>query len=156
MWFKNMYQTKSFNSINQLPELKQDDVGNTDLSSSGRACCGGRQLHQDQNYKSRNFFVKNQFPDWYCSVNHFFLYVKQHTRDVFVNKDCRMNFQGSVGRIGNIQQADQLLTQTQNYVDTDTMPVIQCKKTRCLCGLCAPKAETRDEYDKIIHKYFKK
>ena len=155
-WFKNLYEAKSFNSENKFPALKQDTVGNTDLSQAGRACCGGRQLHQDQNYKARNFFVENRFPDWYCSVNHFFLYIKQYTGDVFINKDCRMNFDGTVGAIGNLKQADQLLSETKNYIDTDTMPVIQCKKSQCLCGLCAPKAATQGEYDTIIKKYFTK
>ena len=156
VWFKNLYKNKSFNSANQLPELTQDTDNNTDLSDSGRACCGGRQLHQDQNYKTRDFFVANRFPDWHCSVNHFFLYIKQYTGDVFVNKDCKMNYNGSVGPIGNLKQADQLLTETKNYVDTDTMPVIQCKKLQCFCGLCAPKAASRSEYDIIINKYFTK
>jgi len=155
-WFKNLYQSKSFNSTNQLPKLMQDVDNNTDLANSGRACCGGRQLHQDQNYKTRDFFVANRFPDWYCSVNYFFLYIKQYTGDVFVNKDCKMTFDGTVGAIGNLKQADQLLAKTKNFIDTDTMPVIQCKKSQCLCGLCAPKAATRNEYDKIINKYFTK
>jgi hypothetical protein len=153
-WFDNIYQSKSFNSTSKLTKLGADVVDSTNMLDLGRACCGGRQLHQDQNYKTRDFFVANRFPDWYCSVNHFFLYIKQYTGDVFVNKDCKMNFNGTVGAIGNLKQADQLLNETKNYIDTDTMPVIQCKKSQCLCGLCAPKASTRGEYDTIIKKYF--
>ena len=153
-WFDNIYQSKSFNSTSKLTKLGADVVDSTNMLDLGRACCGGRQLHQDQNYKTRDFFVANRFPDWYCSVNHFFLYIKQYTGDVFVNKDCKMNFNGTVGAIGNLKQADQLLNETKNYINTDTMPVIQCKKSQCLCGLCAPKAATRNEYDTIIKKYF--
>ena len=153
-WFDNIYQSKSFNSTSKLTKLSPDVVKSTNMLDLGRACCGGRQLHQDQNYKTRDFFVANRFPDWSCSVNHFFLYIKQYTGDVFVNKDCKMNFNGTVGAIGNLKQADQLLNETKNYIDTDTMPVIQCKKSQCLCGLCAPKASTRGEYDTIIKKYF--
>jgi len=153
-WFDNIYQSKSFNSTSKLTKLSADVVDSTNMLDLGRACCGGRQLHQDQNYKTRDFFVANRFPDWYCSVNHFFLYIKQYTGDVFVNKDCKMNFNGTVGAIGNLKHADQLLNETKNYIDTDTMPVIQCKKSQCLCGLCAPKAATQGEYDTIIKKYF--
>ena len=153
-WFDNVYQSKSFNSTSKLTKLSPNIVKSTNMLELGRACCGGRQLHQDQNYKTREFFVANRFPDWHCSVNHFFLYIKQYTGDVYINKDCRMNFNGTVGPIGNLKQASQLLSETKNYIDTDTMPVIQCKKTHCRCGLCAPKAATRDEYDTIIKKYF--
>ena len=153
-WFDNIYQSKSFNSTSKLTKLGADVVDSTNMLDLGRACCGGRQLHQDQNYKTRDFFVANRFPDWYCSVNHFFLYIKQYTGDVFVNKDCKMNFNGTVGAIGNLKQADQLLNETKNYIDTDTMPIIQCKKSQCHCGLCAPKAATQGEYDTSIKKYF--
>lgn len=153
-WFKNMYQDKLFNSETESFDLTQEDTAQgVDLSCRGRICCGGRQLHQNQNYKSREFFVENRFPDWYCSVNHFFLFIKQYTGNIFVNKDCRMNFQGSVGSIGNLKQADLLLAETQNYVDTGTMPIIQCKKSQCLCGLCAPKAQDLATYKSIMRKY---
>ena len=153
-WFKNLYDAKSFNPTSNLTTPNLDVVNSTNMLNLGRACCGGRQLHQDQNYKTRDFFVANRFPDWYCSVNHFFLYIKQYTGDVYVNKDCRMNFNGTVGPIGNLKQAEQLLIETKNYIDTDAMPVIQCKKSYCRCGLCAPKAANRSDYDTIIKKYF--
>jgi hypothetical protein len=67
-----------------------------------------------------------------------------------------MNFQGSVGPIGNLQQSDKILAETKQFIETNSMPVIQCKKSVCLCGLCAPKAAVREDYDKIMSKYFKK
>ncbi len=155
-WLKDFYQNKSSNPQDSLPEFAQSQTGDTNLSRTGRACCGGRQVCSNENYKSRSFFVHNQFPDWYCSVNHFFLYIRQYTQDVYVNKDCKMNFQGSVGPIGNLQQSNKILAETKHFIETNSMPVIQCKKPVCLCGLCAPKAAARDDYDKIMSKYFKK
>jgi hypothetical protein len=127
-----------------------------DLSSKGRACCGGRQLCVDQNYKQKTFFVDNNFTDWFCSVNHFFLYIKQVNGEVFTNKDCKMDFYGNVAPIGNLSNVQSLLDQTKIWLETGTMPTIQCKKSRCLCGICAPKAPTQEEYNKIMPKYFKK
>ena len=64
-----------------------------------------------------------------------------------------MNFAGEVGVIGNLSDTASVINELKNYLDTGTMPVIQCKKYNCICGLCAPKAETRELYDKIITKY---
>ena len=127
----------------------------SDLTDIGRACCGGRQLCTDENYKQRHYYLENKFPDWYCSVNHFFLYVRQVTKEVFVNKDCKMNFDGSVGAIGNLDNTKQILSTLQHQLDTNSLPIIQCKKYNCFCGLCAPKAKDLESYKKIMKKYQK-
>lgn len=139
VWFENLYQTNLDHA-----EIKKDK---TVLSNTGRACCGGRQLCSDQQYNQPQKFVSNTFPGWYCSVNHFFLFVKQVTREVFVNKDCKMNFEGHRGSIGSLDHTELLLQQAQNP------PIIRCANHRCYCGLCAPKAEHLDTYKAIMKKY---
>ena len=153
VWFKNLYNTKTYQAEQQHPELTVDIHGRTDLSDSGRACCGGRQLCLDQNYKSREFFVNNKFTNWYCSVNHFFLYIKQVTGGIFTNKDCKMNFDGNIGSIGTLDRSQDLLDYIQQNLKNDTLPTIQCKKSRCLCGLCAPKSADLPTYNTIMKKY---
>jgi hypothetical protein len=149
-WFNNLYSSKGkHHEISVQAET-------TDLADIGRACCGGRPLCANQNYKEKSFFVSNKFTDWFCSVNHFFLYIKQVNGEVFTNKDCKMNFDGTVSPIGNLDNAQALLDQTRTWITTDTMPVIQCKKAKCVCGICAPKASSIEEYKKITHKYIKK
>jgi hypothetical protein len=88
-------------------------------------------------------------------VNHFFLFVKQLTGAVYVNKDCKMNFAGEIGPIGSVDFADQLLEQTQKRLADPDSAVIQCKNSRCYCGLCAPKAQDLDTYKVIMKKYQK-
>lgn len=151
IWFNKFYKSKG-----ALSQTINPNDENTDLSAIGRACCGGRQLCSNQNYKEKQFFVHNRFPDWYCSVNHFFLYVKQVNGEIFVNKDCMMNFDGTIGPIGHLSDTQKLIDKTSTWIKTNTMPVIQCKKNRCDCGLCAPKAETSEEYNKIFRKYIRK
>lgn len=151
VWFDKLYKDKSYHSNKHL-NLSVDQK-TTDLSAIGRACCGGRFLCKDQSYKSRDFYVENKFADWYCSVNEFFLFVKQINGEIFVNKDCKMNFDGSVGPIGNLRDTASLLQFTKENLDNCSMPVIQCKKPNCLCGLCAPKAKHKDVFDKIMEKY---
>jgi hypothetical protein len=148
-WFDKLYNLKSFGKLSSLLQDKKE----SHLTDVGRACCGGRQTCTDQNYRQRHFYVENKFPDWYCSVNYFFLYVKQVNGEVFVNKDCKMNFSGSVGPIGNLNNTKEILFKLKNQLDTNTLPVIQCKKYKCLCGLCAPKAKNLETYNKIMKKY---
>jgi pyruvate-formate lyase-activating enzyme len=153
VWFDKLYLDKNYNSDQTIQNAQYDQTNQIDLSATGRACCGGRSLCQDTNYKSRNFFVNNKFPDWYCSVNYFFLYVKQVTGEIFVNKDCKMNFEGKVGPIGNLNDTNTILSTVKNQLDANTLPVIQCKKENCLCGLCAPKAKNLTDFKKIMEKY---
>jgi pyruvate-formate lyase-activating enzyme len=150
-WFDKFYKTKTFGQPTSLLQ----DKAESHLTDIGRACCGGRQTCIDQNYKQRHFYVENKFPNWYCSVNHFFLFVKQVNGEVFVNKDCKMNFDGTVGPIGNLNNTKEILSTLQNQLDTNSLPIIQCKKYMCWCGLCAPKAKNLDTYNKIMSKYQK-
>lgn len=154
IWFDKLYESKSYVQKNSsMPDLKFDSRGHVDLSDTGRACCGGRQVCENSNFKDRKFFVENKFPGWYCSVNHFFLYVKQVTKEIFVNKDCKMNFDGTVSPIGTLDRAEELINQTRQQIKNNNLPVIQCGKTRCLCGLCSPKASDLNTYNSIMKKY---
>jgi hypothetical protein len=155
VWFDKLYANKSHNSTNTIIDKATDHNDNVNLTDVGRACCGGRQLCKDSNYKSCEFFVDNKFTDWYCSVNQFFLYVKQVNGEVYVNKDCKMNFDGSVGPIGHLNNTELILSTLSSQLNTDTLPVIQCKKYSCFCGLCAPKAKNLDTYKSIMKKYQK-
>lgn len=150
-WFNNLYQSKTFGKNTDLLKDKVE----SNLTDIGRACCGGRSLCSDQNYRQRHFYVENKFPDWYCSVNHFFLYVKQVNGEIYVNRDCKMNFDGSVGPIGNLNNTKELLSNLKEQIDTDTLPIIQCKKYNCFCGLCAPKAKDLENYKSIMKKFNK-
>ena len=149
-WFNDLYKTKTFGNATEILEDDKD----LQLTDVGRACCGGRQLCTEKNYKQRHFYVDNKFPDWYCSVNHFFLYVKQVNGEVYVNKDCKMNFDSSVGPIGNLNNTKKILSKLKEQLDTNTLPVIQCKKYNCFCGLCAPKAKNLETYNSIMEKYY--
>ena len=152
-WFNNVYQSKTYGISNEIPV---NDAITLNLSNTGRACCGGRQTCQDQNYQERKFYVlDNKFTGWYCSVNWFFLYIKQVNGEVYVNKDCKMNFDGEVGPIGNLSNTAKILNTLTKQLETKTLSVIQCKKPTCYCGLCAPKAKELKTYNQIITKYQK-
>ena len=141
VWFEGLYKKSLDNAVMHSNK--------SDLADTGRACCGGRSLCENQSRQDPQKFVSNKFPGWYCSVNHFFLYVKQVNGEVYVNKDCKMNYDGTVGPIGNLNNTAPILLQAR---DPDK-PTIRCAKERCLCGLCAPKSEDLDTYKSIMRKY---
>lgn len=148
-WFDGYYKNKTHRAdFDTFSDLKS-----AALSSVGRACCGGRQLCTDGNHRQRHFYIDNRFTGWFCSVNRFFLYVKQVNGEVFVNKDCKMNFQGQVGAIGNLRDTSAILQDLSRSLETGQLPVVQCAKERCMCGVCAPKAKNFDTYNQIMRKY---
>lgn len=152
-WFNNLYKSKSYNSDSEFIPEDQQSANLTDL---GRACCGGRQMCENQNYKERtSYVVGNQFSGWYCSVNWFFLFIKQVTGEIFVNKDCKMDFTGNVGPIGTLNNQSEVIGQLKNQLQNKTLPVIQCAKKICRCGLCAPKAKSIEDFNNIMKKYQK-
>lgn len=150
-WFDGLYKRKTYGIKTDLSPEQVEDGFN--LAATGRACCGGRQLCKDRNRYQRDFFVSNRFRDWYCSVNEFFLYIKQTNGEIYVNKDCKMSFNGDVSPIGNLENCQELLDWTKNNLDANTMPVIQCKKNVCSCGLCAPKAKSIEDYNSMMELY---
>jgi pyruvate-formate lyase-activating enzyme len=151
-WFNSEYQSKTYGVATAIDEKIHDSEN---LANIGRACCGGRQSCLDQNYKDRQYYViDNRFTDWYCSVNQFFLFVKQVNGEVYVNKDCKMTFDGTVGPIGNLSNTSGIIDELKKQLVAG-QPSIQCKKSACLCGLCAPKAKNLDTYKSIMKKYQK-
>ena len=116
-----------------------------DLSSQGRACCGGLELCTNES--TTEYISGNSFQEWHCSVNQYFLYIRQATGEIFTNKDCKMDYRGTVGPIGYLSDTVALLAQP---IVTD----IVCKKTSCWCGLCAPKAQDQRDYLTMMQQYW--
>ena len=119
----------------------------------GRSCCGGRKLSLNGNLKSSVGFVPKQgFEGWSCSVNWFFLFVRQLDGAVYTNKDCLMSTTGKVEPLGNINNAQKIISTLKAQLETKTMPIIKCKKNICRCGFCAPKAENEQDFRELIKR----
>jgi hypothetical protein len=131
-------------------------VGNEDKVQSiseGRPCCGGRKLSLNNDLTSSVSFVQKQgFRDWYCSVNWFFLFVRQLDGAVFTNKDCKTSTTGRVEPLGNLNNGQAILDQVKTQLDNKAMPVIQCVKDICMCGFCAPKADNIEDFNKLLSR----
>ena len=119
----------------------------------GRSCCGGRKLSLNGDLKSSVGFVPKQgFEGWSCSVNWFFLFVRQLDGAVYTNKDCLMSTTGNVEPLGNISDSKKIISTLKTQLETGTMPIIKCKKNICRCGFCAPKAESEEDFLALIKR----
>jgi sulfatase maturation enzyme AslB (radical SAM superfamily) len=144
---------KKTTTTQKIQFFKKSLVNLVNMSDQGRQCCGGTPLHVDQDYSNTQTYVDNTFTGWSCSINYFFVFIKQATKEIFVNKDCQMNFEGKVGPIGTLDNYEELLTSLEKDLTNNTLPVITCAKKRCWCGICAPKASTKENFDKIMEKF---
>lgn len=114
------------------------------LSKTGRACCGGNTLCAGG--CDTQYVEGNNFKGWHCSVADYFLYIRQVTGEVYTNKDCKMNHQGQVAPLGNLKNTKDILSQA------NTKESIVCKKKSCWCGLCAPKAATKELFNNAMQE----
>lgn len=124
-----------------------------DLSSKVRECCGKIPFFVDEDYSQVQSVVPNNFKGWNCSVNRFFLYIRQTTGQIYTNKDCKHNLESKVAPLGKLENAEQILHDLRKMIKTNTIPTITCKKTNCWCGMCTPKSADKDAFNRIIRKY---
>lgn len=135
----------------QKPVKKEIPIVNLDLQ--GRSCCGGNPLHVDKDYScSQTYIPNNNFQGWSCSVNYFFVFIKQVTKEVWTNKDCRMNYDGKYGPIGTLDQKEKIISELKERLSQGPIS-ITCSRKRCWCGLCTPKAADKETYTEIMKKY---
>lgn len=154
-WKYGPQQVKWINSVYQKTDYKPkfSITETTEISKQGRTCCGGRHLCMNNQRSEKIIFSPNKFVDWYCSVNEFFLHIKQITKEIFANKDCKMNFDGSVSPIGSLDSPEDLLNSLRESIGSKQLPYMICKKAQCLCGLCAPKAKDLTVFNSTMEKY---
>jgi sulfatase maturation enzyme AslB (radical SAM superfamily) len=148
-WMSKVPETQKLEYKEKIDLIPQ--TGKVLSIAQGRACCAGRQLSLNGDLKSRISFVPHQgFKGWSCSVNWFFLFVQQLTGNVYTNKDCRMSTTNRVEPLGNIQNSAEIISTLKTQFESNSMPIIRCAKQICLCGICAPKAETREDFMQLI------
>lgn len=154
IWISSVNSKKDKNYETQVEKIGEgsDKVKGIE---QGRSCCGGRSLSINGDLKSNVRFIPRQgFKDWYCSVNWFFLSIRQNTKTVWVNKDCKHStVTNKVEPLGYLTDTKSILDTLKTQLETKSMPVIQCVKNSCICGFCAPKAENYDEFSKLLKRH---
>lgn len=143
------YNSKNTNQLSLSSAVQVDDK--YVIASAGYPCCSEKDLCVNLDRKNTVTHIpRTNFKEWYCSVNWEFLYIKQHERNVYHNTACLVNYENQVAPIGSLDQTDKMLLDMQTRIQTKSVPVIRCPKDRCGCGICAPKAETKESFEQII------
>jgi organic radical activating enzyme len=145
----NYWNKKNVNQLTINDTIEVD--GKHVIASAGYTCCSEKPLYVNSDRKNKvTHLPKNELKGWYCSVNWEFLFIDQTQELIYHNSSCRVNFNSEVGAIGSLDEADQLLNNISTYINTKSVPVIRCPKNRCACGICSPKAETLEDFKKIM------
>lgn len=135
-WFLNQYGKTTVSS-----NKKQG-------SELGRACCGGRCLAGKVDNKWMNIdIIDTNFKDWFCTVDWYFLHIDQHTGLVYHHQTCQALHDNQRGAIGYLKDQKKLLEDLKERIKNPS-PII-CPNQRCGCGMCAPKAESKEQFKKI-------
>jgi MoaA/NifB/PqqE/SkfB family radical SAM enzyme len=132
-------------------KVKNLDTQTIDKIKAGnqlpRSCCGNRDLMGKCNGCWTDITAtETNFQGWYCSVNRYFMHIEQHTGNVYHHQTCQAKFQGR-GPIGNLKNTIAIL----EYAKQNLQNTIVCPNFRCGCGMCAPKARDKIEFDRLVY-----
>jgi hypothetical protein len=132
-------------------KVKNLDTQTIDKIKAGnqlpRSCCGNRDLMGKCNGCWTDITAtETNFQGWYCSVNRYFMHIEQHTGNVYHHQTCQAKFQGQ-GPIGNLKNTIAIL----EYAKQNLQNTIVCPNLRCGCGMCAPKARDKIEFDRLVY-----
>jgi pyruvate-formate lyase-activating enzyme len=147
-------ELSEFFSSDELSSLKP---GEKLTVSKMRACCGGRPLCTNREFKSSQALVPRGpegYKGWTCAANQFFIFGNTPTGMYYTNRDCRVRLDGKLGPIANIHTMEQYTNKIRKQIqETNTVPVLTCAQNYCHCGTCAPKARTPEDLAKIMKVY---
>lgn len=109
------------------------------VKGSGRTCCGGRCMTTEEGDVT---FIKDpNFNGWHCAINWYFLFINQENRGIWTHQTCGVNLDSEVNKLGTLDNVEPLLEATFDHLFIDnSIPIIKCPKTSCLCGVCIPKS----------------
>ena len=114
----------------------------------GRACCGGRCLQGKVEGEWREVkLVNTEFKGWNCMVDWYFLHIDQHTGEVYHHQTCQARHDGTRGAIGNLKDTQPMLASLEEHLANPT-PIV-CPNMRCGCGMCIPKAASKEDFDQL-------
>jgi hypothetical protein len=122
----------------------------------GRHCCNKFELScgnkDSTEIESLIYVSDNNFKDWYCGVNWFFLHLESQTDQIFHHQTCQAQYGQGRGSIGQITNYTELTNKIRSMLDKKMMDPIICPNKKCGCGLCATKSSSFVKFqESILH-----
>lgn len=135
-------------------KIKLNEVKKTTVS--GRHCCVNSIFSIKDKITGELdnpiYLSDNNFKDWYCGVNWFFLHLESQTDSIYLHQTCQANFQGGRGPVGKISQYSDFISYVNENILKNTNNIIKCPNKKCGCGVCATKAYSKDDYIELMKK----
>jgi organic radical activating enzyme len=123
---------------------------------NGRPCCGGVTMstldETTGKWSDTKLIFNRNFKDWYCLVNLHWLYIEQDDDEIFTHQTCKANFANEKGPVGKISEYEKYIEFLRKYYEKGQLPVISCPNSKCTCGICTPKSNSK----KPTYKFFKR
>jgi sulfatase maturation enzyme AslB (radical SAM superfamily) len=120
----------------------------------GRHCCNKFELNcsnKDTGETESLIYVSdNNFKDWYCGVNWFFLHLESQTDQIFHHQTCQAQYGQGRGAIGKITNYTELTNKLKSMLDKKMMEPIICPNKKCGCGLCSTKSSSFVKFQDAI------
>lgn len=144
-WLKGFWERrKNGNKPQSLFGIKpkKTNVG----QSIGRPCCGDRQMEllDGGEWVQSKFVTNNNFENWSCMINWYFLYIHQEIDKIWFHQTCQVNLDGEVNPASSVSGFGSYIDSLETQLGSGHIPYIRCPKTHCGCGLCVPKAKDDD------------
>lgn len=142
-------QQSWFFSYMNIPSNIENNKEGADL---GRKCCGGRcTLGKVNNEWKEVTLIDTNFKGWHCMVDWFFLHIDQHTGLIYHHQTCQALYNNRRGPIGHIDNHTQLINELSSKFQESKQNII-CPNQRCGCGMCIPKARSREDFQTLWNK----
>lgn len=152
---------------------KPESAAGLAKANLGRYCCGKVDMcsfgGESKTWTTTKLINHTKFKNWHCLINFYFLYIDQEADQVWHHQTCKANWDPKreffrdpnksgtdiQSPIGKISEYEKILKDLHKRTAGGFIPMIQCPRSSCGCGVCVPKAKDSSIADKLFKKHIK-
>lgn len=173
---KEVEKSKSTNAKEIREEnktRKPENAAGLAKANLGRYCCGKADMcslgADTKTWTTSKLVNHTKFKKWYCLINFYFLYLDQELDQVWHHQTCKATWDPNrpffrsptdstkdiQAPIGKISEYQRILDEFDTRTSGGHIPMIQCPRSSCGCGVCVPKAKDAQVADTLFRKHIK-
>jgi MoaA/NifB/PqqE/SkfB family radical SAM enzyme len=152
---------------------KPETAGGLAKANLGRYCCGKIDMcsldGDTKTWQTSKLVNHTKFKTWNCLINFYFLYLDQELDQVWHHQTCKATWDPNrdffrnpnergkdiQAPIGKISEYEKILEDFDQRTSGGFIPMIQCPRGNCGCGVCVPKAKDASVADMLFKKHIK-
>lgn len=167
----NKTQLTNINEVFKISKSKVIETKEQVKSVNARPCCSrdllttatnsiaasdDNNLHNDAVWTDTPVISDRYFKGWYCAVNIQWLDIEQDEGAIYYHQTCKARLDNTRGPICTIEDSDTLLASMDEWIASNTIPVMTCPKDGlCSCGICIPKSSDKGVYKTLFRQMSK-